>query len=321
MTEIKVSVVMSVYNGERYLEEAILSVLEQSFTDFELIAVDDGSSDTTPRILDRLSQEDPRITVIRQENCGQTLSLNRAIGVARGNYLARQDADDLSMPKRLELQAHYLDSHPSVAVVGTAAEVMDQKGAVIGTLATPQGVAQVQQALLTARATPVHGSVMMRKEAVAAMGGYRDAFWVSQDFDLWLRMAERFDLDNIPLKLYRWRRNPTGVYATRRAMQLKYCGVALAFAREREVYGADSYELLRLSRGDLAGFAAKYRMRGLLHSLWGELLFRGRQSPQLARSHLISALLSGFVRPKTLALLGLSLMGRPWPGSPPLPAS
>jgi len=318
---VKVSIAMAVYNGERYLEEAIFSALGQSLRDFELIVVDDGSSDGTPEILSRLSREDSRIVVVRQENRGQALSLNRAIELAHGDYLARQDADDLSMPPRLELQARYLDSHPSVAMVGTAAEVMDQRGAVIGTLSTPQGAAQVREALFTARATPVHGSVMMRKEAFHAVGGYRDAFWVSQDFDLWLRMAERFDLDNIPSILYRWRRNPGGAYVTRRAMQLKYSGVALAFARERALYGEDSYELLRLSRGDLDAFAEDYRMRGLLHSVWGELLFRGLQSPRIARPYLISALLSGFVRPKTLALLGLSLMGRPWPGSAPLPAS
>ena len=317
----KVSVIMAVYNGERYLEGAISSVLRQTFADFEFIVIDDGSSDATPEILSRIGREDSRIVVVRQENRGQTLSLNRAVELAQGNYLARQDADDLSMAERLELQARYLDTHPSVAVLGTAAQVMDQKGAVIGNLSTPQGAAQVRDALLTVRATPVHGSVMMRKEALAAVGGYRDAFWVSQDFDLWLRMAERFDLDNIPLMLYRWRRNPAGVYVTRRAMQLKYSGVALAFARERAIYGEDSYDLLRLSRGDLDSFAEGYRMRGLLHSLWGELLFRGLQSPRLARSHLVSALLSGFVRPKTLALLGLSLVGRAWPGSQPLPAS
>jgi len=317
----KVSVIMAVYNGERYLEGAISSVLRQTFADFEFIVIDDGSSDATPEILSRIGREDSRIVVVRQENRGQTLSLNRAVELARGNYLARQDADDLSMAERLELQARYLDTHPSVAVLGTAAQVMDQKGAVIGNLSTPQGAAQVRDALLTVRATPVHGSVMMRKEAFAAVGGYRDAFWVSQDFDLWLRMAERFDLDNLPSVLYRWRRNPAGVYVTRRALQLKYSGVALAFARERALYSEDSYELLRLSRGDLDAFAEDYRMRGLLHSLWGELLFRGLQSPQLARSHFVSALRSGFVRPKTLALLGLSLFGFAWPGSASLPAS
>ena len=105
---------------------------------------------------------------------------------------------------------------------------------------------------------------------------------------------------------------------TRRATQLKYAGVALAFAREREVYGNDSYEILRQSEGDLDAFAARYRMRGLLHALWGELLYRGLRNSGLARAYLRRAILSGVINPKTLCLFGWSLMGLAWPGSSPL---
>lgn len=318
---VKVSVVMAVCNGERYLEKSVSSVLRQSFADFELIVVDDGSTDGTPDSLARWSRDDPRIVVICQENCGLTASLNRAISVAKGSYLARQDADDVSMPERFERQVRYLDERPSVGAVGTATEVIDQKGLVIGVLHTRQGTEEVRRGLLTVRATLVHGSVMMRRQAFDAVGGYRDAFRFSQDFDLWLRMAERFDLDNLPEILCRWRMNPEGVYATRRATQLKYGGVALAFAREREIYGHDSYELLQQSGGDLDAFAARYRMRGFLHSLWGELLLRGFRNPAVARSYLKRALLSGFIRPRTLCLFCWSLIGLAWPGSPPLSTS
>lgn len=312
---------MAVYNGERYLEESVLSVLGQSFTDFELIAVDDGSTDRTPDMLAHLSRKDPRIVVIHQENRGQTPSLNRAIGVAKGDYLARQDADDVSMPQRFERQLRFLNGHPSVGAVGTATEVIDQHGHVIGVFPTRHGVGEVRRALLTVKATLVHGSVMMRRHALEAVGGYRDAFQVSQDFDLWLRMGERFDLDNLPEMLCRWRMNPEGVYVARRATQLKYGGVALAFARERRIYRDDSYEQLRQSEGDLDAFAARYRMRGLLYSLWGELLLRGLQNHAIGRSHLRRALLNGFIRPRTLCLLCWSLLGLAWPGSPPLSTS
>jgi glycosyltransferase involved in cell wall biosynthesis len=312
---------MAVYNGERYLEESVSSVLKQSFTDFELIVVDDGSTDGTSDLLAHLSREDSRIVVIRQENCGPALSLKRATGVAKGDYLARQDADDISMPERFERQVRYLDGHPSVGVVGTAAEVIDQHGHVIGVLPTRHGVEEVRRGLLTVKATLVHGSVMMRRHALEAVGGYRDAFQLSLDFDLWLRMVLRRDLDNLPEILYRWRLSPEGIYATRRATQLKYGGVALAFARERKIYGDDSYELLRQSKGDLDAFAARYRMRGLLHSLWGELLLRGLQNHAIGRSHLRRALLNGFIRPRTLCLLCWSFLGLAWPGSPPLSTS
>lgn len=313
------SVVMAVYNGERYLEESVASILRQTFTHFELIVVDDGSTDRTPDLLSRLSRDDPRMVCIRQEHRGQTRALNLAIGVAKGGYLARQDADDVSMPERLVRQVRYLDQHPSVGAVGTAAELIDQRGRVIGILPNRHGTEQVKRGLLTVRATPVHGSMMMRRQAFEVVGGYREAFRVSQDFDLWLRMIQHSDLDNLRETLYQWRMNPEGTYATQRTMQLKYSGVALAFAREREIYGDDSYELLQRSEGDFDAFAARYRMRGLLHSLWGELLFRGLRDPAVARAHLWHALLSGFVRPKTLCLFGWSLMGLPWPGSPPLP--
>ena len=314
----RVSVVMAVYNGERYLEESVSSVLRQTFTDFELIVVDDGSTDGTPDLLARLSQEDSRIIVICQEKRGLTRSLNRAISIAKGGYLARQDADDVSMPERFEHQVRYLDEHPPVGAVGTATEVIDQNGLVIGVLTTRKGVEEVKQGLLTVSATLVHGSVMIRRQSLSTVGGYRDAFCLSQDFDLWLRMVQRFDLDNLPEIFVRWRLNPEGVYTTRRATQLKYAGVALAFAREREVYGNDSYEILRQSEGDLDAFAARYRMRGLLHALWGELLYRGLRNSGLARAYLRRAILSGVINPKTLCLFGLSLMGLAWPGSSPL---
>lgn len=315
----RVSVVIAVYNGERYLEESVSSILGQSFRDFELIVVDDGSTDGTADLLARMSQQDSRVVVIRQENQGQTASLNRAIGLARGKYLARQDADDVSLPERFDRQVRYLDEHASVGAVGTATEVIDQDGRVIGVLPTHCGIGQVRKALSKVRSTLIHGSVMMRRHAFEAVGGYRTAFRAAQDFDLWLRMAQRFDLDNLPERFYRWRMNPNGVYATRRTMQLKYCGIALTFAREREVYGDDSYQLLELGDREIDAFAARYRMRGPLYSIWGELLFRGRQNPAVARVYLRRALFSGFIRAKTLCLFGWSLLGLAWPGTRPLP--
>lgn len=317
----RVSVVMAVFNGELYLEESVSSILKQSFSDFELIVVDDGSTDRTPDILAGLCRQDPRIMVIQQENLGLTRSLNRAIRMAKGAYLARQDADDISRPERFERQVHYLDDHLSVGVVGTATEVIGQNGLVIGALSTFQGFEEVKQGLLTASATLTHGSVMMRREAYEAVGGYRDAFRFSQDFDLWLRMAQCFDLDNLPEVFCCWRINPDGVYARQRAAQLMYAGVALSFARERESYGDDSYELLQQLEGDVGAFAALYRMRGFLYSIWGELSLRGLRDPEAARTHLGRALLNGYIRPKTLCLFGWSLMGLGWPGSPPLQMS
>ncbi|MBI4341824.1 MAG: glycosyltransferase family 2 protein [Candidatus Omnitrophica bacterium] len=313
-----VSVVMAVHNGERYVGESLASLLCQSWAGFEAIVVDDGSTDGTAEILDRLSQSDRRIRVVRQDHRGLTPSLNRAVSLARGEYVARQDADDHSEPERLAQQLRFLDAHPAVAAVGTAGWVMDEEGDPVAPLMAPTGSRRVAALLRQARATPIHGSMMIRRSAVEAVGGYRDAFRASQDLDLWLRLSERFPIDNLPEGLYAWRLNSEGVYATRREEQLKYCGIALAFARERQRFGDDSCALLQECAGDLDAFAKRFRMRGLLHALWGELLFRGLGDPGVARRELGAALRSGACHPKTIGFFVWSALGLSWPGRAPL---
>jgi cellulose synthase/poly-beta-1,6-N-acetylglucosamine synthase-like glycosyltransferase len=315
-----VSVVVAVHNGERHLEASLASILRQSFGNFELIVVDDGSTDRTLEILSRLSDADSRIQVIRQERRGQTASLIRAMRVARGAYLARQDADDLSRPERFERQLHYFDAHPSVGALGCAAEIIDDDGRAIGVVPMRHGIARVRQGLMTLKATMVHSSMMMRRAAYEAVGGYREAFCVSQDIDLWLRMAQRYDVDNVPERLVQWRVSRSGVYTSQREKQLRYGGVALAFARERTRFGLDSYDLLARVGGDLEAFATHYRMSGMLHALWGELVFRGLRDPAAARPYFARALAQGFVRPKTACFFGWSLMGFAWPGGAPFSA-
>lgn len=297
-----------------FLGRAVRSVLAQTFPHWELVVVDDGSLDATPEILEQARRDDHRIAVIRQDTQGLTRALGRAIAVARGQYLARHDADDVSAPERLERQMGFLDAHPSAAAVGTATEVMDERGATGGVLTTPTGPAAVRRGLWTLRATPVHGSMMIRRTALETVGGYRPAFRYSQDYDLWLRMAERFDLDNLAEPLYRWRLNPAGIFATQRHLQLAYCALALTFARERRAHGGDSYESLAAAAGDLDAFAAGYRMRRRFRALLGELLLRNGVEPASARTHLAGAVAEGFLHPWTLAVLGWSLTGLRWPG-------
>lgn len=316
----RVSVVVAVHNGERYLEASLESLLKQTFGDFELLVVDDDSTDRTPEILSRLSKQDARIRLIRQERCGQTASLIRAMRQARGAYLARQDADDLSHPERFERQLCYFEAHPSVAALGCATEMIDEEGWVCGVVPMRHGIARVRRGLMTLKATMVHSSIMMRRQAYEAVGGYRDVFCVSQDIDLWLRMVQRYDVDNLPERLVQWRVSRDGIYASQREKQLKYGGVALAFARERARFGEDSCNLLARAGGDLETFASRYRMSGMLHAIWGELLFRGLRDPAAARPYFARALAHGFIRPKTACFFGWSLMGFTWPGGTPFSA-
>src|SRR5947208_15727245 len=114
----RISVVLAVQNGERHLERSIQSILSQTVVDFELIAIDDGSTDHTAEILSMLQRDDERVKVVCQENLGLARSLNRGLGMASAPYVARQDADDVSLPDRFEKQAAFLDAHPSIAAVG-----------------------------------------------------------------------------------------------------------------------------------------------------------------------------------------------------------
>jgi glycosyltransferase involved in cell wall biosynthesis len=203
----KVSVVMSVYNGERFLRQAVESILNQTFTDFEFIVVNDGSTDGTAEILADYAVADPRLRLITQENRGLIKALNRAIGVARGEYIARMDADDISMTERLAIQVSWLDARPQIAVLGARFDEIDESGRVIRRGNRYVGSTLVERALLQGNTSVFcHGSVMFRRTCFEHVGGYREQFEnAAEDYDLWLRMAEHYELDNIAETLYQHR--------------------------------------------------------------------------------------------------------------------
>jgi glycosyltransferase involved in cell wall biosynthesis len=238
-----VSVLLSSRDGARYLEAALESLAAQSYRNLEIVAVDDGSTDGTPAILEKFAARDGRTRLLHAEGIGLAAALHRAAGEARGTLLARQDDDDLSSPERIERQVRFLHLHPEVGVVGTAATRIDEAGSTIGPYPVPLDPASIAASLRSG--TPfVHGSVMMSREAYDASGGYRAAFLAAQDVDLWLRMPKEFQLANLPEPLYAWREHPGGVFARLRDQQLFFAATARAFAEERRRGGADSISLL-----------------------------------------------------------------------------
>jgi len=315
-----VSVILAVHNDERYIEDSVRSVLEQTCEDFELILVDDGSDDGTVSLVDGLARTDSRIRLFRQRRSGLTCSLIRATAEARGLYLARQDSDDRSKPNRFTVQTDFLDTHQDIAVVGSDAVVIDQSGQKIKTMVSERGTGTIRNSLLSLRSTPVHGSVMMRRESVLAVGGYRLAFTVSQDFDLWLRLTEHFGLDNLPDILYEWRLNPAGVYSTRRIEQMMFSSIALAFTHERQLSGKDSYSLLEAADGNIEYFLGDFDSSDRVHAQFGELLLRSGFKPELARRHLVRGLREGNITARALALFAWSVCRLPWPGIKPMTA-
>ncbi len=318
---VRVSVVTAVRNGGPTVAASLAGVLGQEAPAFEVIVIDDGSTDETPRILAEAASRDSRITVLRTDGEGLTAALCRGIAAASGDYIARHDLDDVSLPGRFSAQVAGLDARPDIAALGTAADIIDERGRRVGAFPTVSGPDAVRRGLLTLRATPVHGAMMIRRSVLQAVGTYRTAFTAAQDYDLWLRMTDRHAIDILPTPFYQWRLNRASTYAQRRSEQLQLAGIARVFADERAQFGEDSYAALVAAAGNREQFAAGYRCRGRLEAWWGELLYRGLNDPRVARKHLTAALKAGTWRPRTFPLWLWASAGLPWPGRSPLSAA
>jgi hypothetical protein len=190
------SVVMSVFNGQAFLAEAIESILNQTLDDYEFVIVDDGSTDRTAKILAEYASRDERVRVYRHENRGRAVSLNIGIGLARGKYIARMDADDIALPNRLREQIDFMDTHPEVGLLGGAFELISTNGRVLKTVRFPSEDSAIRAVMLACNPFS-HPTVVMRKELVSATGGYRKALLDADDYDLWLRISERSQLANL----------------------------------------------------------------------------------------------------------------------------
>ena len=233
-----VTVLMAVYNGARFLNEAIESIRNQTFTDFEFLIIDDGSSDATPEILARHAA-DRRIRILRQENQGLTESLNRGIREARSEFIARMDADDVARPDRLAIQMKFLKSNPAIALVGGAVEAIDAAGRVVQTIRLPEKPEQIRQHMRELGCALAHPTVVFRRQAVLDAGGLRRAYRHAEDYDLWLRMIENCDFVNLPEIVLRYRRHEDAVSAKHATQQILSAFCARVTAQLRLKGAAD----------------------------------------------------------------------------------
>jgi glycosyltransferase involved in cell wall biosynthesis len=230
-----VSVVMSVFNGQAFLTEAIESILGQTFRDFEFLVIDDGSTDKTAEILASYAARDDRLHVVRHENRGRTASLNTGIGLAKGKYIARMDADDVALPNRLEQQVAFMERHLRVGLLGGAYEKIDSEGVSLGNVCSPLEDSEIRSVML--HYNPMcHPAVIMRRQMVLDVGGYRRAFSESEDYDLWLRMAERCQLANLEQRILRYRIHPRQV-SIANAIHQTLCVLAARSAAELRMRG------------------------------------------------------------------------------------
>jgi len=244
---------MTVRNGEAYLREAIDSVLRQTLDDFELIILDDGSSDGTAALIQAQARADPRIRPLREERPGggPGPAARRACAEARGIYIARMDADDVSLPDRLEKQIRFLEDHPEVAVVGSSMRCMRGSSLLASVLRFPEEAADIGATLPRVNCI-AQSTVMMRREVYAAVGGYRRPFLHAEDYDLWLRIAERHPLRNLPDPLLHYRFHEGQTTSTCIPEQVIHTLGAQVSARRRRAREADPVEgRERIGRRDL----------------------------------------------------------------------
>jgi len=197
---------MSVYNGEKYLNQAIESILNQTFTDFEFIIIDDSSSDKTPEILQRY--KDPRIIIVRNNtNLGLTKSLNIGLNLAKGEYIARMDADDISYPERLEKQVKFLEKNENIGVLGTSRELIDDANTTIGQVLSISDVNIIKWSSLFGFHEIAHPTAMIRKNLMDRVAGYNPKYSYAQDAELWSRLSEITTFSNLPDILLKYRMN------------------------------------------------------------------------------------------------------------------
>ena len=227
-----ISVLMPVRDAGRFLGPALDSILAQTFADFELIAIDDGSRDDSARVLAAFAARDPRIRVYTQENRGIVAALNRALELAHAPLVARADADDLSRPDRFAKQIAHLRRHPDVAVVSGAMDVIDESGRHLRTDVFPTLPEAIARELLH-RCCVCHPAVMARTEAFRSVGGYRRSAQFAEDYDLWLRIAEAGRIGNLPDVLLSYRVHAATISAQHIVAQELAAIGARAAARER----------------------------------------------------------------------------------------
>jgi hypothetical protein len=212
---------MPVRDGERFVVEAVESVLAQTERDLELIVVDDGSSDSTPRLLAEITN--PRVRVLTQEPRGLAPALNAGCAVATAAVIARMDADDVALPDRLERQLAYLDANPDVALVAGGIVLIDERGREFDR--------EPGRATLAGRNDIVHGTVAMRTSAFRELGGYR--LDQAEDYDLWLRFQERYGVAAIEEPVIRYRFHPGQFSVTKLERQALGALCVQAAARDR----------------------------------------------------------------------------------------
>lgn len=254
---------MPVYNGQRYLASSINSILKQSCVEWELIIVDDGSTDQSLSIANQFKDADSRIRIISRANTGICGALNDGIEAARGDWIARMDADDLAKPNRLALQLEFVSGCDNVVAVGGQVYLIDENGWKLGPKdAMPIKHDEIDQLLLNGGWPLVHPAMMIHRKTLCDCGGYRAELFPAEDHDLFLRLAERGRLANLQECILNYRLHINSVSHSRLNQQWRKIEAAVDEARKRRGLA---------SREGLLHPAAAVQDSYIIHERWARL--------------------------------------------------
>jgi glycosyltransferase involved in cell wall biosynthesis len=243
-----VSIVLPVRDGAAFVVQAIKSILDQTLSDLELLVIDDGSQDATPAILAKFAASDPRVRIFTQPPVGVAGALNRGMTEARAALVARMDADDIAAPERLAVQVAALNDRPKVAGLGSSCRVIDRNGKILGYRRVPTRSDQIR-GLLRQTNCMIHPTMVLRRDAVLGIGSYRPAFRYCEDFDLWLRLSEHYDLLNVPDTLLDYRVHDHQLtWKNLEERALVELGATALAARRRKGFSDDVDQRTRIDR-------------------------------------------------------------------------
>lgn len=280
-----ITVLMPAYNAGSYIREAIDSVLQQTFTDFEFLIIDDGSKDNTPNILKEYS--DPRIRIISRPNKGLIASLNEGLQEARASLIARHDADDVMRPHRLEHQFDFFQQHPDYAIIGSDMAYIDREGVYVARQEAPDGHSDEEIRTNRFYKCPfIHPTVLFQKDMILAVGGYPNGAILFEDWLLWIRVMETHKVCNLKEVLMYTRINPESVTIDERWRPTEFHELRLRSLKQGFVTNADASRLAAIVRAQsFTGYKeASYHAFVAKKYLWSN------PQPKLARAHLRSVI-------------------------------
>ena len=280
MKPVVVSVVMPVYNTQRYLARAIESILGQTLQEFELIIIDDGSTDRSKQILEAYARRDGRIRLISRENKGISYTRNEGVNLAQSELIAVMDSDDIAHSHRLEMQCEYMSRHADCVALGSRVELIDAEGNAIREWSSEIEHAEIESAHLDGRSGAMCNPVtIVRREALQGVGGYDEELAGAEDFDLFLKLGEIGLLHNLPMVLLKYRQHVNSFGYDNRILQRQRMEIALRRAYARR--GLKTPEHLR--------YRLNARSLGEIHRKWAWWALRAG-NVATARKHALASL-------------------------------